>query len=231
MRSKPWQTIQAAITTGTGLSSVTGNFGPTVDEEVVFTDYAARTLAGKFIRKPLLIGNNDHEVGLFQVIFALQNVTYTNAVWDFLQLVIYDCPAAYRAASSVTYGVPTWRYRWFGNFPNEQLTTTDTLGAWHGSEVPAVFGTDMDIQNVVARTSIETAIANYTRGAWAAFAKNPQSGLTEYGLPAYNPLGSTLLRLAYDNQTGPNTAFPAQYDITCPALTVLADALTGLGVL
>ncbi|KAI1614311.1 putative carboxylesterase [Exophiala viscosa] len=231
MRSKSWETIQAAIVTGSGLSSVTGSFGPTIDEQVVFSDYVTRTLAGNFIRKPMLIGNNDYEVGLFKVIFALQNVTYSETIWDFLQLVIYDCPAAYRAAAAVTYGVPTWRYRWFGDFPNERLTTVPDSGAWHGSEVPQIFGTDMDIQNVVQRTTPETAIASYIRGAWASFAKNPSSGLTAYGLPRYNPLGSTLLRLAYNNQTGPNTAFPAQYDATCPALTVLAGALVDLGAL
>ena len=89
----------------------------------------------------------------------------------------------------------------------------------------------MDIQGAVQRTTAETAITSSMYGASATSAKNPASGLAVCLLPEYNPLGSTLLRLAYNNQTGPNTAFPAQYDATCPALTVLADALVDLGAL
>jgi hypothetical protein len=52
-----------------------------------------------------------------------------------------------------------------------------------------------------------------------------------YGLPTYNPLKSTLLQLAYNNLTGPNTAFAAQYDIGCTIDLPLMTALTKLGLL
>jgi carboxylesterase type B len=179
MRSQSWETIlQASTSDATGIASVTGGFGPTIDEKVVFSNYAERTVAGNFIKVPMLVGNNDYEVGLFKAIFGLQNVTYTEAVWEYLQLVIYTCPASYRAAASVTAGQPTWRYRWFGDFPDLKVTSVPDSGAWHGSEIPLIFGTDLDVQTAVARTGAEAAIATYIRGAWVAFAKNPQTGLT-----------------------------------------------------
>jgi hypothetical protein len=46
---------------------------------------------------------------------------------------------------------------------------------------------------------------------------------SSYGLPAYAPLKETLIRFAYNNQTGPNAAFPVEYDITCPTLTALTE--------
>lgn len=230
MRSLDWQTVQNGIADGTGLGAVSGGFGPSADDVVVFSDYAARTVQGNVTKRPLLIGENDYEVGLFKVLFGLQNVTYPEAIWQFLQTSIYTCPLSERAVSSVYNGAPTWRYRYFGNFPDLQLSTVPDSGAWHGAETAVVFGTDLDIQDVVGRTGAQEQIATYVRGIWAAFAKDPTNGLTNYGLPTYHPLKSTLLRLAYDNATGPNAAFPVQYDIGCVIDEPLADALVAVGL-
>lgn len=179
MRSKDWQAIENAIPTSTGIASVTAGFGPTIDNITVFSDYLAPSTAGELIKRPLLIGNNDNEASMFRVLFGLQGVTYSDAEWDLLALVLFTCSTGYRALVSVENQIPTWRYRWFGNFANLKLTTVPDSGAWHGSEIPIIFGTDMDIQNLVARTPAESQIAAYTRGAWAAFAKDPVNGLTK----------------------------------------------------
>jgi hypothetical protein len=50
------------------------------------------------------------------------------------------------------------------------------------------------------------------RAAWAAFAKDPVNGLTNYGSPTYNTSEDSLIRLAYDNITGPNIINPYAYD-------------------
>jgi cholinesterase len=178
MRELDWEDVQDAISSGTGISSVTGLFGPTVDNVVVFSDYVERSIAGNFIQSPLFIGSNNYEVGLFPPIFDVEGVTFTDAEWDYLLFAIYTCPASYRAGYSVEHSVPTWRYRYFGEFPNLRLTSTPDSGAWHGSEVPLIFNTDMDIQNLVSRTPAETEIAEYLRKAWVAFATDPEGGLT-----------------------------------------------------
>ena len=62
-------------------------------------------------------------------------------------------------------------------------------------------------------------IGQYMRGAWAAFAKDPVNGLSDYGggWPRYSTGGQTLIRLAFNNMTGTNLAAGNQYDSGCPA--------------
>lgn len=178
MRSKDWQDIQDAIPVSTGIASVTGQFGPTIDNIIVFSDYVARSAAGNFIKRPLFLGSNNYEVGLFRPILDAENVTFTEAQWDYLNFVIYTCPSGYRAEASAINAVPTWRYRYFGEFANLRLTDSPDSGAWHGSEVPLIFNTDENLENIVARTQEETEIADYLRKAWVTFATDPENGLT-----------------------------------------------------
>lgn len=177
MRAMSWQDVQDVLPAGTGL--FTSDFAPTIDDTVVFSDYPARSASGKVANRPLLIGSNDNEAGLFKPISAAQNIILPQSTWDYLQLVRFTCPTSSRAVASVVNGLPTWRYRWFGDFPNLQLTSVPASGAWHGAEVPVIFGTDLDIQNVTDRTAAESEIAEYVRGAWVAFAKDPAKGLDE----------------------------------------------------
>lgn len=179
MRSKDWKIVLDAFPKSSGIEAVTGSFGPTVDEIVVFSNYPERATAGNFAKRPLLIGSNNNEIGLFRITFGLQNLTYTEDVWGFLQLQVFTCPVAERALASAINHIPVWRYRWFGDFPNLKLSTEPNSGAWHGSEIPVIFGTDLDLQHVVERSPDEDKVGGYMRGAWAAFAKDPENGLVE----------------------------------------------------
>ena len=65
------------------------------------------------------------------------------------------------------------------------------------------------------------------RGAWAAFAKDPVNGLRIYGggngtgWPTYVPGQNTLVRLAYQNLTGPNLGPAEMYDTNCTSIFVV----------
>jgi cholinesterase len=221
MRTKtPAQILNAIPPAKAG--AITGglsNFSPAVDNVTVFSDYDARSAAGNFIKVPLLTGNTDYEAGAFAATAALANLTYPAIFWTVFDLSVFTCPAAERANISVAAGVPTWRYRWFGDFPNLRLTSVPDSGAWHASELPVLFGNYPNATGgVPASTDAELSIGSYIRGAWAAFAKDPVNGLNSYqgGWPQYTPSGNTLIRLAYNNMTGTNLAMPDLYDSSCP---------------
>lgn len=210
MRKKSFSAILKAVGTSA--------FVPNVDNQTVFADYPARSTAGNFIKAPLLIGTSDFEGGLFAVDEVLsKNVVLPHSSWVNFTLNTFTCPAGSRANISLSAGVPTWRYRWFGSFPNTQLTTFPNSGAWHGSQNPIIFDTAVSGPGIPPATDAEVAIGTYLRGAWAAFAKDPVGGLAKYqgGWPAYNPEGETLVRLAYANLTGTNLALPGDYDSDC----------------
>lgn len=219
MRTKaPTDILKAIAPTPSGsLAGGLGQFAPAVDDITVFSDYPARSVAGNFSKVPLLIGNNNYEAGLFVVINALSNVTFPQAYWDGFTPVVFTCPAAVRANISLAAGVPTWRYRYFGEFPNLRLSSYPESGAWHTAEVPVIFGTWPTGNSLPAVTDAEASIGAYMRGAWAAFAKDPANGLSNYqgGWPKYSPSGNTLVRLAYNNITGTNLGMAADYEATC----------------
>lgn len=71
------------------------------------------------------------------------------------------------------------------------------------------------IPSTIPATEEQISIGKYIRGAWAAFAKDPTNGLTTYGWPRYDPSQDTLIRIAYENITGPNLINPRRYDADC----------------
>jgi carboxylesterase type B len=101
-------------------------FGPVEDGKIVFTDYPSRVPAAL----PVLLGSNDNEAGIFEAL----SPNAPPSEWT-EQNLEFTCGAANRAAYSLQNGNPTWRYRWFGDFPNTQISYDPPSGAWHGSEV------------------------------------------------------------------------------------------------
>ena len=192
----------------TGLSALLSAFGPTVDNAIVFSNYSQQTPASI----PVLLGSNDYESGLFRTELALSNATFPDSAWDAYTLAGYTCPAGLRANASRAANNPTWRYRYFGVFPNINISSEG--GAYHAAELPLLFGTTFSTPNSTAE---EIKFEAYMRGAWTTFAKDPANGLTTYegGWPLYDPAKKSLIRLAYDNHVGTNLAFPMLYDAGC----------------
>lgn len=208
MRTKNYTSILNAIPQGSGVSGILGSFGPTVDDIVVFSNYSARTPA----KIPMIVGNNNYEAGLFRTELALDGVFLSDTFWNDFNLQEFTCPAGIRANASVSAGNPTWRYRYMGVWPD--LTISSESGTWHASELPILFDT---APATPGPTQQEIQFANYMRGAWAAFAKDPVNGLNTYegGWPQYDVSGETLIRLAFNNLTGTNTVSPFLYDADC----------------
>ncbi|KAH6714200.1 Alpha/Beta hydrolase protein [Leptodontidium sp. MPI-SDFR-AT-0119] len=217
MKSKSYKELLKAIAGGAEGGAIATSFGPTVDDKIVFSNYTQLAIDGKFSKLPLLLGSTDYEAGLFRVLDSFRNETKSDSYYDTFNDLGFVCPGAQRAAYSIANGVPTWRYRWFGAFPNTQLTTVPYSGAWHASELPILFNNPPSGGSIPNNTEAETAIGSYIRGAWATFAKNPVDGLSSYegGWPQYVPGEDTLIRLAYQNMTGANLALGTMYDGGC----------------
>ncbi|GIK07729.1 hypothetical protein Aspvir_003396 [Aspergillus viridinutans] len=182
-------------------------YSPAADDVLVFSNYTDRPAAAV----PMLIGTTNFENGLFRVYV---DEPLADSEWIQQDQALFDCPAAARANVSVQQGNPTWRYRYSGVFPNMMLSTKAPSGAYHSSEVPVLF--DTVAQDLIASTAEEVAIGRYMRGAWAAFARDPVSGLERYdGWPQYEAGEKTLIRLGFSNKTGPNLALGNLYDNGC----------------
>jgi carboxylesterase type B len=100
----------------------------------------------------------------------------------------YQCSARLQAQRRMDKGVHAWRYRWMGAFPNQHIA--DDAGAWHGSEIPHVFGNIATNSATVQATSDQLKVSELMNSAWATFAKDPESGLLKLGWPLYNEKGT-----------------------------------------
>ena len=229
MRTKPFQQILNATVSPPGVAALLGEFGPTVDNQLVFSNYAARAAAGQFTRRPYFTGNNDYEAGLFKQIGAEAGIHLPDLDWAVYDLSTFSCPAADASLARSALGIPTWRYRYFADFPNLRLTLNPSSGAWHGAEMYAVWRTAADASGGDADTAQEESIARYLSGAWAAFAKDPVTGLSSppFSWPRYHPLGDTLIRLAYNNETRASFVFPVTYDLACPVVEAVLAGIPG----
>jgi len=187
VRTKPFQALLDATRPENALAGVAGSFSPTIDGKVIFADAAQRLEDGNFIKRPYFIGTTNYEAGLFKLVASASNITTPEIVWDLLNLIAFNCPARSAAQARADAGVPVWRYRYFGEFPNTRLSINPPSGAWHGSELPIVWGTSAYASGR-PNTAAETSISNYMRGAWAAFAKDPESAFTRapYSFPRYS---------------------------------------------
>jgi cholinesterase len=129
MLSKSATDLANGVPTG-GIGNDGLPFGPVIDEKIVFSDYPNRKPANR----PVLLGNTDNESGLFRFLIP-GGETVPDEIWQRINAQTYTCPAALRSSLSVLNGNPTWRYRWFGAFPNTILSFSPFTAAWHGSEV------------------------------------------------------------------------------------------------
>jgi carboxylesterase type B len=109
-------------------ASATDSFGIIIDEQLVFSNYTSRTPAAV----PYLLGHNDFEPGLKR---ALSTVVAATDVYTEQQEDIFQCPTAARAQQGISNNIPTWRYRYFGVFPNTILSNSPPSGAYHTCEV------------------------------------------------------------------------------------------------
>jgi carboxylesterase type B len=216
VRAANVSTIQHIINVNTLISA------PVVDNLTFVSDPAQRRLSGNIAPIPVLGGSNAQEGRLFTVNQTNLNSYLSTSFSKFPQLIpriraayplhdtsdasqhdviaqiytelVFQCPQALWANATAATGISTWRYYFNASFTNTQ--NYKELGAYHASEVALVFGTYRRA-NI---TTQEYALANFMRGAWARFARNPYAG------PGWNAVGEgaqgKVLVGAYEQVTG-----------------------------
>lgn len=230
MRSKPAAQVLAASRQVPFQESSLGAFAPTADGETVFANYSALTSQRRFAQVPRLLGSTAQEGRYFQLQSSLTGLNLSTVFWDFFTLVIFGCPTQFAASKFAALGSQkVWRYRYHGDYPNTQLTVNPSIGAYHGAELRPLFGLAPVLG--IPDTPAEHITGKLMRAAWAAFAKDPGSGLaaTPISWPPYSDSPTALVvELGVGNATGPSFQSSAESDDNlCPLLMPGFDALGG----
>jgi cholinesterase len=97
---------------------------------------------------PYLNGNNDNEASYYKIPAYAQNVTLNASSWDEFNLEDFTCPTSTESNNCAVYGVPTWRFRYFGDWDNLRLYTNPCSGAYHGSDLEMVLGVSQDVSGL-----------------------------------------------------------------------------------
>ncbi|KAJ5790155.1 uncharacterized protein N7518_007166 [Penicillium psychrosexuale] len=154
-------------------------FYPIEDNILVFSDYAARAKVGKLARLPTLAGITERE---YTALVPLSQTAVDERVIYMLGQMSFNCPLRESVRIRVNRQVPTWRYLYHGYFTN--LSPTPWLGAYHGAEIPLVFGNYN--MSMIPSSAREVEVSQTMQGAWVAFAKDPRTGLSKYGRPEFS---------------------------------------------
>ncbi|KAF1813270.1 alpha/beta-hydrolase [Eremomyces bilateralis CBS 781.70] len=214
MRKKPFQEILNAIKASTNPLEPAGfTFFPSADGKIVFDDYAKRQEEGKFARLPVLVGATNDEGGL-AAITGPRPGPGGNSTGGLSGLSILGCGPHAAALARRNHGIPTWRYLYAGEWPNQDIGSE---GAWHGADIGIVFG---NTEYITRRpdTEEQKKLIKTMSTAWTTFAKNPGYGLTALGYPLYTPELPTVIRFGGENSSEVAFETRTKYDAPCEAL-------------
>lgn len=222
MRKLPFDVISAAsskIAPSPGGSPVrsTPPFYPMVDNHTIFADYLSLSASGKFARLPYFQGHNDYEQGYYVIPAFAQARNVTRAQGAQFLLESFVCPVAFEARRRVEAEVPTWIYRYHGDWDNTRLYPTS--GAYHGTELHMILGGSEDASGL-PQTKAQRQTVRLFQSALAAFVESPKEGLSRLGWPRFSVGKESLIEIAVGNQ--PEVIFTKleKYDKMCANITM-----------
>lgn len=143
-------------------------------------------------KKPAIIGFDANE-GIFLAPYVATGSNQTIA--DEISYSYFWCPATKTTYERLAANRTTHRFFYAGNFTN--ISPKPWMGAYHGSELPLLFGTHNLNGN---STAFEDAVSQTMQDAYVAFASDPENGLTEANVewPAYEGMGGQVRAYAED---------------------------------
>lgn len=172
------------------------SFLPVVDERMVFSNYSARSKAGKVARLPTIISNAANE-GSSLVPFPAADPSsgFPQEIILGLDLAGFVCPTYSSTLERNDVSVPVYRYQYAGTFPN--LNPLNWTGAYHGEDIPLVFGTYDLVQGVGEIPPLEVETSRAMQDHVLAFVMDPHSGPQKLGwqaVDARSPHNGSLIR-------------------------------------
>lgn len=199
MRQQPWQDLsrvasEARAWEHSDLLGVEG-FALTADNKTFFpaAEMFRKMEAGEFAKLPMLTGYTSNEGGLWEMIDKAEGNAPPEEGYDDLN-PLFRCGQYVAALARSTHGVPIWTYQYAGEFPNVDVGVE---GAWHGAEIPIVFGTT-ELAMLREDTGPQQELSRYMNKAWTDFAKNPLKALPRLG---WQPAAVSVTRLGGDNSS------------------------------
>ncbi|KAL8995953.1 MAG: hypothetical protein Q9169_004426 [Polycauliona sp. 2 TL-2023] len=212
-------------------------FQPTPDGVTVFDDYRARYERGDFSRLPVLQGQTANEAGWYKTAAFRQNTTLPASAWADFNAASFTCPIAFTARTRASFDIPTYRFVYHGDWESLRLYSPSAgngneegSGAYHGSDVQMVLGNSEDIVGggvVVGESGDDDddeerrKMEEVMMGAWAAFARDPRSGLEEeMGWVRYQEVEGEVIRLGFGGRGEATFVGAGSYDHVCGNVTV-----------
>jgi len=229
-----------------------GPFTPGVDNVTFFDDSLQRIRQGQFAHVPILLGSMEDDGTIF-VFGAPNNLSafLTEAFGRFDGLlspalvralypglsdpqvmaaverdIVFHCPTKLWSEAFVSSGIKSvYRYTYGAIFPD--LQPFPNLGAWHGSELPILFGTF----NRSTATATEVELSKSFQTAFANFVKDPVNGSPAPNWPTYEPgfLGfasvPTLAEIAYQGNVDFDDFVKPVQPVTKDGPCIVWDAL------
>ncbi|KAF2441573.1 alpha/beta-hydrolase [Karstenula rhodostoma CBS 690.94] len=172
------------------------SFLPVVDDRIVFSNYTARANAGKVARLPVILSNTANEASSL-VPFPADDPPsgFPQDVILGIELAGFVCPTFSSTLERINLSVPVYRYQYAGILPN--LNPLPWTGAWHGEDIPLVFGTYDLIKGVGEVPKLEFETSRAMQDHVLAFMRDPLRGPQKLGwqaLDARKPQKGTLIR-------------------------------------
>ncbi|KAI9155638.1 Cholinesterase [Paramyrothecium foliicola] len=155
-------------------------FSPIIDSKTVFDNYTALAEAGTIAKIPALIGSNKED-GVAFVPYTPDGVDTTSAEWATMNF--FFCPTYQSAKTRIAANTgPVYRYLYSGNFTN--ISPRGWMGAWHGADLPLVFGTHPLYRG--NSTELEYSTSHAMQDVWLTFVATAGRETTVLGWDAWN---------------------------------------------
>jgi carboxylesterase type B len=160
-------------------------FRPSPDGRIVFENYTDRANKGLISKVPALVSfTANEESSLYR--YPVDNVAAgpNKTAVDKATVDLFVCMTSNTTTARAKNNLTTYRFQYAGNFSN--ITPLPWMGAYHGGDIPLIFGTFNRSGENLQADDFQTRVAHSMQDYVFAFIADPESGLREKGWMPHN---------------------------------------------